>query len=77
MKKLIIAVAIIGVAVVSSVGTVAATGYEMPWTKNIYQVSGREDWASSVSVFDDGGNKCYLVNNSQNGNVSISCVRMR
>lgn len=76
MKKLVIAATI--VAVVSSVGTALADRViELPWTNNIYKVSSREDNASTVSVFDDGGNKCYLVDNSNNGNVTISCVRMR
>lgn len=84
MSKLLVAALIIGVAVVSSVGTVAAAHY-LPWTENIYSVSDSEhaddgDYHHTVSTFEDSGNKCYVVNSRKDwpdSAPSISCVRMR
>ena len=77
MNKKKLAAAIIGVALLSSSVTIAAT-YELPWTKNIYNVSDPEK--STVSVFDDQDNKCYVLTGKKDGNlgippVAISCVK--
>lgn len=74
-KKIIIGTALIAVFVLGGVTTYAAT-YELGWTKNIYNISQIERGfgsSGSVSVFDDGDNKCYVVSDS---NVKgISCVK--
>lgn len=73
---------VFGVAMLSSAATLAAT-YNLPWTKNIYNVSDTE-WDnrnSTVSVFDDRDNKCYIVRavdsvwQKSPDSVSISCMR--
>lgn len=83
MKQLLIG-GTIGVAAGLLLGGAAvyAATYELPWTKNIYNVSDvdridRQSVRHSVSVFDDGGNKCYTVNTrtSAGADVAISCVK--
>ena len=80
MNKKKLALAIVGVALLSSSVTFAAT-YELPWTKNIYNVSSPEENGATVSVFDDGGNKCYVIISDGLGGIhssrpnSISCVK--
>ena len=76
MKKTILFLAL---AFIIGGTTVSAAQYiRLPWTKNIYGVSSPEDNASTVSVFDDGDNKCYVLSSSASrtyGATSISCVR--
>lgn len=80
MNKKKLALAIIGVALLSSSVTFAAT-YELPWTKNIYNVSDTDkNYNPSVSVFDDADNKCYVVraetgSSLSQDSVAISCVK--
>lgn len=67
------------VATLSASATAVAQRYiGLPWTNNIYWISEREcagadGCSNTVSVFDDGGNKCYITG----GGSAISCVRMK
>lgn len=77
--KRVIAAMLLGLLLGISSTAVAAT-YELPWTKNIYNVSDPEkSFQPIVSLFDNNGNRCYVVasagrNNSPNS-VAISCVK--
>lgn len=81
MKKIILGFAV-GLLIAFPASTIAAN-YELPWTKNIYNISDQDKGkhSGSVSVFDDGDNKCYVARatggSSQGGpdSISISCVR--
>ena len=80
-SKLVIIVGAVVVAGLASTATVAAARYiELPWTNNIYKVSDREDRQPTVSVFDDAGNKCYVVTGwtvAHGDAVAIDCVESR
>lgn len=74
-SKLVIIVGAVVVAGLASTATVAAARYiELPWTNNIYNVSSSDKDARgvTVSVFDDAGNKCYVVQASGLGSISSS-----
>lgn len=77
-RKLLIAAGILGIAALSSSATYAATR-ELPWTNNIYNVSDPENHTPTVSVFDDGNNKCYVVRSDSLGqspdSMAISCLK--
>lgn len=53
--------------------------YELPWTKNIYNISRDDKTEGGVSVFDDGDNKCYVARVGELGysgsSLAISCVK--
>lgn len=53
--------------------------YELPWTKNIYNISRYDVTDGGVSVFDDGDNKCYVARVGGLGKIgsslAISCVK--
>lgn len=78
MKKLILGI-VIGIVVSVPVAAIAKM-IELPWSNNIYNISDVEHGVSgSVSVFDDGDNKCYIVrqnfDTSIGATVNISCVK--
>lgn len=80
MKKLYIGV-IIGLVVAIPATAVAST-YELPWTKNIYNLSDSDmhkSYVGSVSVFGDKDNKCYVARitggNTNPDSVATSCVK--
>lgn len=83
MKQLILGITIGVAAGLLLGGTAVYAGYvETPWTKNIYNVSDVEEINGSsvghtVSVFDDGDNKCYVVNAKyvSGRSPAISCVK--
>ncbi|MCF8783216.1 hypothetical protein [Rhodococcus ruber] len=77
-SKLVIITGAVVIAALASTATVAAARYvELPWTNNIYLVSDHEQGGQpTVSVFDDAGNKCYVVR-GYGGTVAIDCVENR
>ena len=84
MKKLIIVTVS---ALLLGGGVVYAAPKYAPWTNNIYSVSDSEENYSpgasggkrnvdTVSVFDDAGNKCYVLTRANDDQaISISCVK--
>ncbi len=75
MKKVVL-VAAIAVLLALPAGAYAAQFITLPWTNNIYNVSETEESNSTVSVFDDGDNKCYVViKYASSGGTAISCVK--
>lgn len=77
-RKTVLLTAILTAAVLVPVTSVAAmtVNIELPWTKNIYNVSDTDKFnGTSVSVFDDQDNKCYVVYETAAANPAISCVK--
>ncbi len=76
MKKFLGGV-MLGALLVVPVGAFAAQYTQLPWTANIYKISSPEGAIDTVSVFDDAGNKCYVINSGVNPNAgrTISCVK--
>lgn len=67
-----------GVLVTLPATAMAGQYMGLPWTNNIYRLSSSESGADTVSVFDDGGNKCYVLNpgyGSAGRSQAISCVK--
>lgn len=78
MKKFLVGL-LLGVGISIS-ATVAANPYGLPWTNHIYNIPNANEGHSTVSVFDDADNKCYIAQGYSTGvavhmPVSISCVK--
>jgi len=76
-KRTFIAGLVSGILLAAPTTVLASRTIETPATKPIYDIGSTKD--GDISVFDDAGNKCYVVNrykgNHYEGDVAISCLR--
>lgn len=79
MKKYLIGFVVGAVLFVPCTAFAAISSWDfLPWTKSIYRISDFNQ-SPSVSVFDDGDNKCYVASSREfsgdTAPLAISCVK--
>ena len=74
-KKVLIAIVTVLAISLTAVSSVYAYEVYLKDTVNIYTVQDTEDKKTTVSTFDDRGNKCYIVRNYYSNQSNISCVK--